>query len=99
MNSLHRCSIKAQDASGQVLIGLIKSAFSSHYHWENITLGGPQEKMSFFKMASGPILSIPFHLKLCQYGPCKVSLKKNDAFLTYKPPKVSVFFISDWTSD
>jgi hypothetical protein len=38
MNSLHRCSIKAQDASGQVLIGLIKSAFSSHYrHWENIT--------------------------------------------------------------
>jgi hypothetical protein len=25
MNSLHRCSIKAQDASGQVLIGLINS--------------------------------------------------------------------------
>ena len=25
------------------------------------------------------------------YGPCKFSLKKNDPFLTYKPPKVSVF--------
>ena len=37
MNCLHRCSVQAQDASGQVLIGLIKRAFSSHYNWENIT--------------------------------------------------------------
>ena len=56
-----------------------------------LALGGPQEKMSFFQIASGPILSIPFHLKVCQYDPCKVSLKKNDPFLTYEPPKVSIF--------
>ena len=37
MNCLHQCSIKAQDSSGQVLIGLIKSAFKNHYHWKNIT--------------------------------------------------------------
>jgi hypothetical protein len=37
MNCLHRCSVQAQDASGQVLIGLIKSAFSRHYDWQNIT--------------------------------------------------------------
>ncbi len=47
--------------------------------------------MSFFQIASGPIQSIPFHLKLCQYDPCKVLLKINDPFLTYEPPKVSVF--------
>ena len=56
-------------------------------------LGGPQEKMSFFQIASGPILSIPIYLKTCLYGPCKFSLKKNDPFLTYEPPKVSVFFV------
>ena len=47
--------------------------------------------MSFFQITSGPILIILFHLKVCQYDPCKVSLKKNDPFLTYEPPKVSVF--------
>jgi len=56
-----------------------------------LQIGGPQEKMSFFQIASGPILSIPFHLKVCQYDPYNVSLKKNDPFLTYEPPKVSVF--------
>ncbi len=47
--------------------------------------------MPFFLNASGPILSIPIHSKVCQYDPCKVSLKKNDPFLNYEPPKVSVF--------
>ncbi len=56
-----------------------------------VLVGRTQEKMSFFQIAFGPILCIPFHLKVCQYGPCKVSLKKNDPFLTYDPPKVSVF--------
>jgi hypothetical protein len=55
-------------------------------------VGGPQEKMSFFQIASGPNLSIPIHSKTCLYGRCKFSLKKNDPFLTYEPPKVSVFF-------
>ena len=43
-----------------------------------LILGGPQEKMSFFQIASGPILSIPIYSKVCQYGPCKFLLKKND---------------------
>ncbi len=58
----------------------------------NALLGGPQEKMSFFQIASGPILSTPIHSNTCQYDPCKVLLKKNDPFLTYEPPKVSVFW-------
>ncbi len=58
-----------------------------------VAIGGPQEKMSFFQIASGPILSIPIHSKTCLYGRCKFSLKKNDPFLTYEPPKVSFFFI------
>jgi hypothetical protein len=54
-------------------------------------VGGSQEKMSLFQIASGPILSIPFHLNTCQYDPCKSFVEKNDPFLTYEPPKVSVF--------
>jgi hypothetical protein len=54
---------------------------------------GPQEKMSFFQIASGPILSIPIYLKTCLYGPCKFLLKKYYPFLTYEPPIVSVFFV------
>ena len=57
------------------------------------SIGGPQEKMPFFQIASGPILSIPIHSNICQYDSCKFLLKKNDPFLTYEPPKVSVFFI------
>ena len=56
-----------------------------------LLLGGPQEKMPFFQIASGPILSIPIHSKVCLYGPCKFWLIKNDPFLTYRPPKVSIF--------
>ncbi len=58
---------------------------------EETVVGGPQEKMSFFQIDSGPILSIPIYLKTCLYGPCKFLLKKNEPFLTYEPPKVSVF--------
>ncbi len=72
---------------------------SSSLHHPTAQVGGPQEKMSFFQIASGPILSIPFHLKVCQYDPCKVSLKKMIPFLTYEPPKSAFFGISDWTSD
>ena len=54
-------------------------------------VGGQHEKMSFFHIASGPILSIQIYLKTCLYGPYKFSLKKNDPFLTYEPPKVSIF--------
>ena len=57
----------------------------------SLLIGGPQEKMSFFQMASGPIMSIPFHLKLCQYDPCKVLLKKMTPSLPMNPPK-SAFF-------
>jgi hypothetical protein len=45
--------------------------------------------MSFFQIASGPILSIPFHLKTCQYDPCKVSLKKMTPSLPMNPPKLA----------
>ena len=63
---------------------------TSHWRKQYPQVGGPHEKMSFFQIAS-PILSIPIHSKVCQYGPCKFSLKKNDPFLTYEHPKVSVF--------
>jgi hypothetical protein len=56
-------------------------------------IGGPHEKMSFFQIASGPILSIPIHLKTCLYGPCKFSLKKMTPSLPTNPPK-SAFFLS-----
>ena len=49
--------------------------------------------MSFFQIASGPILSIPIYLKTCLHSPCKFLLKKKDSFLTYEPPKVSVFLV------
>jgi hypothetical protein len=37
---------------------------------------GYTRKNVIFQIASGPILSIPFHFKTCQYDLCKVSLKK-----------------------
>jgi len=57
-------------------------------------LGGPQEKMSFFQIASGPILSIPIYLKTWLYGPCKFSLKKNDQNLPTGHVKVLIFCCS-----
>jgi hypothetical protein len=56
-----------------------------------VVVGGPHEKMSFFQIASGPILSIPIPSKVCQYGPCKFSLKKKTPSLPTNPPK-SAFF-------
>ena len=56
-----------------------------------LKLGGPQEKMPFFQIASGSILSIPIYLKTCLYGPCKFPLKKMTPSLSRNPPK-SAFF-------
>ncbi len=63
------------------------------YDWFNTkVVGGPQEKMSFFQIASGPILSIPIHSKTClYYGRCKFLLKKMTPSLPMNPPK-SAFF-------
>ena len=38
MNSLQQVTVSAQDASGQVFIGLIKKAFSCHYNWDKLLL-------------------------------------------------------------
>ena len=64
-----------------------------------IQIGGLQEKMSFFQIASGPILSIPIHSNTCQYDPCKVLLKKMTPSLPMSPPKSAFFGSSDWASD
>jgi hypothetical protein len=66
-----------------ILPGPLSTFNMTHIPVLFFALGGPQEKMSFFQIASGPILSIPFHLKVCQYDPCKC--------FAYEPPKVSVF--------
>ena len=68
-------------------------------YFGTMRVGGPHEKMSFFQIASGPILSIPIHLKTCLYGPCKFSLKKMTPSLPTNPPKSAFFVTSDWTSD
>jgi len=60
---------------------------------------GSTRKMSFFQIASGPILSIPIYSKTCLYGPCKFLLKKMTPSLPTNPPKSAFFCISDWTSD
>jgi hypothetical protein len=57
------------------------------------------EKMSFFQIASGPILSIPIHSNTCQYDPCKVSLKIMTISLPMNLPKSAFFGSSDWASD
>jgi hypothetical protein len=48
---------------------------------------GSTRKNVIFQIASGPILSIPFHLKVCQYDPCKVLLKNMTPSLPMNPPK------------
>jgi hypothetical protein len=35
-------------------------------------IGGPVEKLQFFQIAPGPILSSPIHSNSSQYDPCKV---------------------------
>ena len=59
----------------------------SYFIFDNSVVGGPQEKMSFFQITSGPILSIPSHSKVCQYDSCKVLLKKMTPSLPTTPPK------------
>jgi hypothetical protein len=76
----------------------------STFNWDApccgvLQVGGPQEKMSFFQIASGPILSIPIHSNTCQYDPCKVLLKKMTPSLPMNPPKSAFFGSSDWASD
>ncbi len=51
---------------------------------------GPVEKLPFFQIATGQILSSPIHSKSSQYDPCKVLLKKNDHFLTCSAAKVHI---------
>jgi hypothetical protein len=58
---------------------------------EILDVGGPSEKMSFFQIVSGPILSTPIYSKVCQYGPCKFLLKKNDQNLPAGHVKVLIF--------
>ena len=45
MNALGRLNEQAQDASGQILIGLIKKAISNHYGWKDITSEHDQSSM------------------------------------------------------
>ena len=54
--------------------------------------------MSFFQIASVPILSIPIHLKTCLYGPCKFSLKKMTPSLPMNPQSKRVFHLSPLTN-
>ncbi len=39
---------------------------------EFMLIGGPVEKLPFFQIAPGPILSSPIHSNSSQYDPCKV---------------------------
>jgi hypothetical protein len=54
-------------------------------------IGGPQEKMLFFQIASGPILTSPIHSNSSQYDSCKVRGKKMTTSLPTNTPK-SAFF-------
>jgi hypothetical protein len=52
-----------------------------------LRVGGSQEKMPFFQIAPGPILSSQIHSNSSHYDPCKVWLKKNISSLPAVPPK------------
>ncbi len=56
-------------------------------------LGGPQEKMPFFQIAPGPILSSQIHSYNSQNDPCKVWLKKMTTSLPSNPPKAAFFVL------
>ncbi len=56
-----------------------------------LVVGGPEEKVPFFHIAPGPILSSPTNSNSSQYDPCKVWLKNNDHFLTCGAAKVHIF--------
>ena len=51
---------------------------------------GPQEKMPFFQIASGPILTGPIHSNNSQYDPVKFGWKKN----TLLPPTTQMVFFT-----
>ena len=57
-----------------------------------IKLGGPVEKMSFFQMAPGSILSTQIHSDRCQYELCEVWFNKIEHIHTYGAVKVNIFF-------
>ncbi len=54
-------------------------------------IGGPEEKLPFFQIAPGPILSSPIHSNSSQYDPCKVWLIRMTTFLPAVPPKFTFF--------
>jgi hypothetical protein len=50
-------------------------------------IGGPQEKMPFFLIAPGPILSSQIHLNSSHYDPFEVWLEKMTTSIPAVPPK------------
>ncbi len=58
---------------------------------DEMLIGGPVEKMHFFQIAPGPILSNPIHSNISQYDPHKVCLKKKATSLPAVPPKFTFF--------
>ena len=57
-----------------------------------LLVGGPVEKMSFFQMAPGSILSTQIHSDRCQYELCEVWFNKIEHIHTYGAVKVNIFF-------
>ncbi len=72
------------------LTGLSKPAIEKKIE-EVTSLGGPQEKMWFFKIPPKPLLSALNCSTIYQYDILKIWLKKNWPFLANEPPKVSIF--------
>jgi hypothetical protein len=58
-------------------------------------IGGPVEKLPFFQIAPGPILSNPIHSNSSQYDPCTVWLTKRTTSLPAVPPKFTFLCTSD----
>ena len=55
-------------------------------------VGGPAQKMSFFQMAPGSILSIQIHSNRSQYELYEVWFNNIDHIHTYGAAKVNIFF-------
>ncbi len=58
---------------------------------EFMLIGIAVEKLPFFQITPGPILSSPIHSNSSQYDPCKVWLKKMTTSLPAVPPKFTFF--------
>ena len=54
-------------------------------------IGGLVEKMPFFQMAPGSILSTQIHSDRCQYELCEVWFNKIEHIHTYGAVKVNIF--------